>query len=120
MAVVDPLKLVECLKSSSISKTLANNDLDERSFNSNSFILLLNIIVLRVIFLPGRCIRKIHGSHIRNTDRICTKTQRKFPIKTETKQYDVLNSPNLAFRECLLFYDDNLILLRLILRMMLP
>lgn len=37
-AVCDEFK-PGCRKSSSISKTLANNDFDERSFNSNSFIL---------------------------------------------------------------------------------
>lgn len=71
IAVVEPDKPVECLKSSSMSKTFANNDFDDRSFSSNSRIFVLSIIVLRVIFLPGRLIRNIQGSHIRNTDRIC-------------------------------------------------
>lgn len=66
MAVCDEL-IPTCRKSSSISSTLANNDFDERSFNSNSFIRLVSNIVFRVIFFPGRPIRKIHGSHCRNT-----------------------------------------------------
>lgn len=54
-----------------MSSTLARSDLDERSFNSNSFIRLFNMIVFRVIFLPGRPIRRIQGNHCRNTVLIC-------------------------------------------------
>lgn len=63
IAVVEPVIPLTCRKSSSISNTLANSDFDDRSFNSSSFIRLLSIIVFLVIFLPGRLIRKIHGSH---------------------------------------------------------
>lgn len=61
----------KCLKSSSISNTLAKRDLEERSFSSNSRIRLDIIIVFLVIFFPGLDIRKIHGSHCRNTVFIC-------------------------------------------------
>lgn len=54
-------------KSSSMSNTFANKLLDERSFNSNSFILLLINIVFLVIFLPGLDIPNIQGNHWRNT-----------------------------------------------------
>lgn len=66
MAVCDELIPI-CRKSSSISSTLANNDFDERSFSSNSFIRLVNNIVFLVIFLPGRDILNNHGSHCINT-----------------------------------------------------
>lgn len=68
MAVCEPE--IVCRKSSSMSSTLANSDLEERSFSSNSFMRLLKSIVLRVILRPGRPIRKIHGSHCRKTDLI--------------------------------------------------
>ena len=60
-------------KSSSMSKTLASKDLEDRSFRSNSFILFCIMIVFRVIFSPGRPIRSIHGIHCRKTDRTCEK-----------------------------------------------
>ena len=41
------------LKSSSMSKTLLNRDLEEVSFMSSSFILLAIMIVFLVIFSPG-------------------------------------------------------------------
>lgn len=70
ICVVDPVSPLTCRKSSSISNTLANSDLDDRSFSSSSFIRLVSIIVFLVIFLPGLCILNIHGSHCRNTDFI--------------------------------------------------
>lgn len=60
-----------CRKSSSISKTFANSDFDERSFNSNSFIRFDIKIDFLVILRPGRDIRNIQGNHCRNTARIC-------------------------------------------------
>jgi len=68
MAVWEPD--IVCRKSSSMSRTLASRDLEERSFSSSSFMRLLNSIVLRVILRPGRPIRKIQGSHCRKTDLI--------------------------------------------------
>ena len=59
-------------KSSSMSSTLASKLLEVFSFNSNSRIRLVIIIVLRVIGFPGRCIRNIHGSHWRNSVRTCS------------------------------------------------
>lgn len=58
------------LKSSSMSSTFASRLLDERSFSSSSFIRLFISIVLRVIFLPGRLMPSIQGSHCKNTDLI--------------------------------------------------
>ena len=58
-------------KSSSMSSTLASKLLEDRSFSSNSFMRLLISIVLRVIFLPGRLMPSIQGSHCRNTVLIC-------------------------------------------------
>lgn len=64
VALLPPLVAPETLlKSSSISRTLASKLLEERSFSSNSFILLFMRIVFRVIFLPGLLIPNIHGSH---------------------------------------------------------
>lgn len=63
--------VVTLRKSSSMSSTLARRLFDDLSFNSSSFILLFIRIVLRVIFLPGRLIPRIHGNHCRNTDLIC-------------------------------------------------
>lgn len=80
-AVCDEL-IPTCRMSSSISSTFANSDLDDRSFNSNSFIRLDNKIVLRVIFLPGRDIRNNHGNHCKNTDFIWRKEKKK---KKKTK-----------------------------------
>lgn len=72
IAVVEPvMPLLACLKSSSISNTFANKDFEDLSFSSSSFIRFDSRIVFRVIFLPGRPIRKIQGSHWRNTDFIC-------------------------------------------------
>uniref|UniRef100_A0A2M4D6R6 Putative secreted protein n=1 Tax=Anopheles darlingi TaxID=43151 RepID=A0A2M4D6R6_ANODA len=71
MAVVEPdMPEHGCRKSSSMSSTFASNDFEDRSFSSSSFMRLLSMIVLRVIFLPGRPIRRIHGSHWRKTDLI--------------------------------------------------
>lgn len=61
---------VQCLKSSSMSSTLANRLFEERSCNSICFILLLIRIVFNVILRFGLLIRKIHGSHCRNIARV--------------------------------------------------
>lgn len=68
MAVCDPD--IVWRKSSSISSTFASRDLEERSFNSSSFMRLLNNIDLRVILRPGLPMRSIQGSHCRKTDLI--------------------------------------------------
>lgn len=71
IAVCDELR-PWCRKSSSISSTLASSDFDDRSFNSNSFIRFDIEMDFIVILRPGRDIRNIHGSHCRNTARICS------------------------------------------------
>ena len=50
-------------KSSSMSRTFASKLLELFSFNSNSRMRFVIIMVLRVIGLPGRCMRNIQGSH---------------------------------------------------------
>jgi hypothetical protein len=55
------------LKSSSMSRTLANRLLEVFSFISSSFILLFIMIVFLVIFFLGLFIRSSHGSQCRNT-----------------------------------------------------
>lgn len=76
ICVVEPVRPLTWRKSSSISNTLASSDFDDRSFSSSSFIRLVSIIVFLVIFLPGRDMRKIHGSHWRKTDFICREKER--------------------------------------------
>ena len=58
-------------KSSSMSSTLASKLFEVFSFNSNSRIRFVIIMVFRVIGFPGRCIRNIQGSHWRNSVRTC-------------------------------------------------
>ena len=55
------------LKSSSISSTLDNRDLEEVSFMSSSFILLAIMMVFLVIFSPGLLMWSNQGNHCRNT-----------------------------------------------------
>ena len=54
-----------------MSSTLASKLFEVFSFNSNSRIRLVIIMVFRVIGFPGRCIRNIQGSHWRNNVRTC-------------------------------------------------
>ena len=61
-------------KSSSMSSTLASKLFEVFSFNSNSRIRFVIIMVFRVIGFPGRCIRNIQGSHWRNSVRTCRHT----------------------------------------------
>ena len=58
----------EVLKSSSMSRTLANRLLEGGSI---SFILFWIWMVLRVNFSPGRDIRRSHGIHCKNITRTC-------------------------------------------------
>lgn len=99
MAVWEPD--IVCRKSSSISRTFASRDLEERSFSSSSFMRLLSSIVFRVILRPGRPIRKIQGSHCRKTDLIWEKlTVRREGVEDWSwfGQCLVCDSPTGAFR----------------------
>lgn len=58
-------------KSSSISRTLASKLREDRSFNSSSFIFELMKRCLRVIFFPGRLMRRINGSHVKKIVFTC-------------------------------------------------
>ena len=67
---------VDLRKSSSISRTLESNDLEEVSLMSSSFIFLAIMMVFLVIFSPGRPILRSQGSHWRKTTLTCSRTVR--------------------------------------------
>lgn len=70
-------------KSSSMSRTLANRDLEDFSLRSSSFILFCIMMVFLVIFSPGLAILRIQGIHCRNnvlTYNISIINQEKFYI----------------------------------------
>ncbi len=59
-----------------MSKTLANKLLEVFSLSSSSRMRLVIMMVLRVMGLPGRCIRNSHGSHWRNKVRTCNRPEK--------------------------------------------
>lgn len=48
-----------------------------RTFISSSLILLFNMMLLRVIFSPGRLMRRTHGNHWRNTLFTCCQEEKR-------------------------------------------
>lgn len=97
-------------KSSSISSTFARRDFEDLSLSSNSLILFDIIIVFLVIFFPGLDIRRIHGSHCRKTDFICSNATicsfcccGKYNIMKVFRK----NLPIEAFHVCQQYDDDN-------------
>ena len=92
-------------KSSSMSSTLASKLLEVFSFNSNSRIRLVIIIVLRVIGFPGRCIRNIQGSHWRNSVRTCSSVHTQNFIRSSV---DPTDSYAMYYIVCTCYFPSSL------------
>ena len=79
-------------KSSSMSRTLANRDLEDFSLRSSSFILFCIMMVFLVIFSPGRAILRTQGIHWRN-NVLTYKIFRGLGIRQNVKHFTWKNKP---------------------------
>ena len=73
-------------KSSSMSRTLANRDLEDFSLRSSSFILFCIMMVFLVIFSPGLAILRTQGIHWRN-NVLTYKIYKGWSIKQNIKKF---------------------------------